>query len=130
MKSEKREALQAAGWVFGSAEDFLELNDRERFLVDLRLKIAHGIRSMRKLHKVTQTQLAKKMNTSQPRIAQIEAGAPGVSIEQMISSYLVLGGSLDVTLHGEAAVEEKGVVLVGRSPRERSVKTTKVIKLK
>jgi DNA-binding XRE family transcriptional regulator len=127
MNEKKREALEAAGWVFGSAEDFLELSAEERWLVDFRLRMARAIRKLRKFHKWSQTQLAKKMNTSQPRVAQIEAGAPGVSIEQMISSFMTLGGSVDVTLHEENAFDDGGVIPVGRGRGKRSVKTGKTV---
>jgi DNA-binding transcriptional regulator YiaG len=123
MNKEKREALEAAGWVFGNAEDFLELTQEERCLVELRLKIARGIRTLRKLQKLTQGELARKMKTSQPRVAQIEAGSAGVSLDQMISGYIVLGGSLNVILHDEP-VDSQGRVVSQRRPQ--GVKARKV----
>jgi Helix-turn-helix domain len=123
MNEKKREALEAAGWVFGNAEDFLELSAEERCLVELRLKIARGIRTLRKLQKLTQGELATKMKTSQPRVAQIEAGSSGVSLDQMISGYIALGGSLNVTLLDEP-LDSYGRV-VSRS-RPQGVKARKV----
>ena len=127
MNKEKREALEAAGWVFGNAEDFLELTEEERCLVELRLKIARGIRALRKLQKLTQGELATKMKTSQPRVAQIEAGSAGVSLDQMISGYIALGGSLDVTLHDGPLVSHRRVV---SQRRPQSVKARKVANAK
>ena len=128
MNKEKREALEASGWTFGNAEDFLELSAEERCLVELRLKFARGIRTLRSVQKVTQAQLAKRMNTSQPRVAQIEAGSPGVSLDQMISGYITLGGSVNVTLH-DGALTDWGA-MAGDGPGKRSVKAKKPIKLK
>ena len=123
MNNKKREALEAAGWVFGNAEDFLELSAEERCLVELRLKFARGIRTLRKLKKLTQVELAKRMKTSQPRVVRIEAGSPDVSLEQMIGGYIALGGSVNVTLHDEPVSAHGGVVFQ-RLPQ--SVKTRKV----
>ena len=44
MKKEKREALEAAGWVFTNAEDFLELTQAERDMVELRLSVSRSVR--------------------------------------------------------------------------------------
>jgi DNA-binding XRE family transcriptional regulator len=123
LHKEKREALEAAGWVFGNAEDFLELTEEERCLVELRLRIARGIRTLRKLKKLTQLELARRIKTSQPRVAQIEAGSSGVSLDQMISGYIVLGGSLNVTLHDGPLASDGRVV---SQTRPQSVKAKKV----
>ena len=40
MDSEKRKVLEAAGWRFGDAADFLELTDEERQLLDARIEAA------------------------------------------------------------------------------------------
>ena len=47
MKKEKREALEAAGWVFTNAEDFLELTQAERDLVELRLSVSRAVLARR-----------------------------------------------------------------------------------
>ena len=44
MKKETREAMAAAGWVSGDAEDFLELTQEERDLVELRLAVSRAVR--------------------------------------------------------------------------------------
>jgi predicted XRE-type DNA-binding protein len=126
MNREKQKALEAAGWVFEDAEDFLELTAEERCLVELRLKFARGIRALRSVRAVTQTQLAKMMKTSQPRVAKIEAGSPDVSLDQIISGFIVLGGTMDVTLHNEPAFDGGNITLVGRGRGKPSKKTRKV----
>jgi DNA-binding XRE family transcriptional regulator len=130
VKKEKRYALEAAGWVFGNAEDFLELTAEERCLVELRLKMARGIRALRKLQNLTQAELAKKLKTSQPRVVKIEAGSPDVSLDQMISGYIVLGGSVDVTLHAEPTFTDSKVVPAGVGGQGPTVKTRKTIAVK
>ena len=43
MNKDKRQALEAAGWVFGDAEDFLELTVEERHLVELRVAVNRAV---------------------------------------------------------------------------------------
>src|SRR4051812_33729574 len=92
MDRDKRQALEAAGFVFESAEDFLELTAEERQLVELRVAVSRKIRQRREQQGMTQTQMAEKLNTSQSRVAKIEAGASGVSLDLMFREFFALGG--------------------------------------
>jgi predicted XRE-type DNA-binding protein len=94
MDAGKRRALEAAGFVFGDAEDFLELTEEERQLVELRVTVSRALRAQRKRQGLTQKQVAKKLNTSQPRVARMEVGAADVSLDQMFRGLFSLGGSL------------------------------------
>jgi predicted XRE-type DNA-binding protein len=94
MDKRKRKALEAAGWVFENAEDFLELTPEERCLVELRIAISRDIRARREQQQMTQLQLAKKLKTSQPRVVKIEAGSADVSLDLMFRSLFALGGRL------------------------------------
>jgi hypothetical protein len=94
MDSNARKALVAAGFRVGDAADFLGLTDDERRLVELRLELSRRIRELRADQRLTQQQLASKLKTSQPRVAKMEAGSPGVSLEQLVRGYFLLGGSL------------------------------------
>jgi len=94
MNKEKRAALEAAGWVIGNAEDFLELTVEERLLVELRIAVSRAVRARRGRQKLTQIQVARKLKTSQPRFAKIEAGAPDVSLDLMFRGLFALGGTL------------------------------------
>jgi DNA-binding XRE family transcriptional regulator len=94
MDKRKRQALEAAGWVFEDAEDFLELTPEERCLVELRVAISRDIRARREKQHMTQLQLAKKLKTSQPRVAKIEAGSSDVSLDLMFRSLFALGGRI------------------------------------
>src|SRR5262245_20373486 len=96
MNREKRKALEAAGWVIGDAEDFLELSAEERQLVEVRAAISRIVRERREKQHLTQSQVARMLGTSQPRFAKIEAGSPGVSLDLMIRALFTLGGSVRV----------------------------------
>jgi DNA-binding XRE family transcriptional regulator len=93
MDRKKREALEAAGWRFGDAADFLELSEDERREVDLRVALCRAVRRMRQEQHVTQEQLAVKLESSQSRVAKIEAGVD-VSLDLMFRAFFALGGRL------------------------------------
>src|SRR5262249_55126107 len=94
MNEEKRRALEAAGFVFEDAEDFLELPAEERRLVDLRLAVSRAVRARRQQQRLTQEQLARKLKSSQSRVAKLEAGSADVSLDLMFRGLFALGGSL------------------------------------
>jgi DNA-binding XRE family transcriptional regulator len=95
MNHEKRKALEAAGFVFGDAEDFLELTREERLLVEIRVAVSNAIRARRKRSSLTQTEAAKLLKTSQSRFARIEAGSADVSLDLMFKGLFRLGGGVD-----------------------------------
>lgn len=90
----KRQKLEAAGYWVGDAEDFLGLSHEERQLVAIRLAVSRAIRERRRKLHMTQAQLAARMKSSQSRIAKIESGAAGVSLDLMFSGLFALGGSV------------------------------------
>jgi transcriptional regulator with XRE-family HTH domain len=96
MDSEKRKALEAAGWQFGDAADFLAMSDEERQLLDARVEAALAVRRQRQAQKLSQKQLASRIKTSQPRVAKIERAAPDVSLDQILRAYAAVGGRFAV----------------------------------
>ncbi|MBW2427276.1 MAG: helix-turn-helix domain-containing protein [Deltaproteobacteria bacterium] len=93
MKKAKREKLEGAGWRVGSAEDFLELSKEEAAFVEMKLALADSVRRRRQARKLTQTQLAKMVGSSQSRIAKMEVGDPSVSIDLLMKTLLTMGAS-------------------------------------
>ena len=94
MRVRKREGLEDAGWRGGGTSAFLGLTPAEEALVELRLRLASGLRATRTRRRLTQMGLAKAIGSSQSRIAKMEAGDPSVSIDLMVRSLLVLGASV------------------------------------
>jgi transcriptional regulator with XRE-family HTH domain len=112
MDKEKRARLEAAGFRIGDAEDFLELTPVERKLVETRLAFSRLVRKLREKEKVTQEELARRIESSQSRVAKIEAGAAGVSLDLVLRAVFALGGELkDV----RASRHRAGVSAPGRS---------------
>ena len=93
MREEKRRRLQAKGWRVGTAQDFLRLSPEEAAYVDLKVRLAMGVRQWRQRRRLTQAGLAKRLQSSQSRIAKMEAGDPSVSLDLLIRSLLSLGAS-------------------------------------
>ncbi len=91
MKAAKRKKLQAKGWKIGSAADFLELTDEEATYIELKIKLAHQLKIVRTRRHLTQKDLAERLDSSQSRIAKMEAGDRTVSLDLLIKSLLSLG---------------------------------------
>ena len=93
MKKSKRAKLEAAGWAIGSVQDFLGLSDAEAALIEMKLTLSRTLRDRRQRRGVSQVELAKRLRSSQSRVAKMEAGDPSVSMDLLVSSLLVLGAS-------------------------------------
>lgn len=93
MREEKKRRLEAKGWKVGSAREFLGLSDEESAYIDLKMRLAEGLRKRRRRHRLSQQRLARMVKSSQSRVAKMEAGDPSVSLDLLIRSLLVLGAS-------------------------------------
>jgi len=93
VRESKRKKLAAKGWKTGNAKEFLGLSPDEEAYIELRLKLAEGLKMRRRSRGVTQTQLAQTLRSSQSRVAKMEAGDPTVSLDLLVKSLLALGTS-------------------------------------
>ena len=89
----KRKRLEARGWKVGSAKEVLRLSDEEEAYIELRLKLAEGLKARRVDKGLTQIQLARAVQSSQSRVAKMEAGDRTVSLDLRVRSLLALGAS-------------------------------------
>ena len=80
MKTTKRKKLTAAGWKVSSTADFLDLTPEESAYIEMRLKLADGLKRRRKQSRLTQVEAAELLQSSQSRVAKMEAGDPSVSL--------------------------------------------------
>lgn len=90
MESGKRKRLEAAGWRIGGAVEFLGLDEAETELIEIKVRLAKALQEKRENAGMTQAALAKKIGTSQPRVANMLA-ARDVSIDHLVKSLLLLG---------------------------------------
>ena len=80
-----------AGWRTGAAEDFLGLKAEETALVNMRLSLAEKLRGRRLRLGLSQTELARRLGSSQSRVAKMEAGEADVSLDLLVRGMLATG---------------------------------------
>lgn len=94
MDAEKKKKLEERGWKVASTEEFLELSPEESAYIELKLTLSDHLKRLRKHKKMTQTQLAKLLNSSQSRVAKMEAADPNVSLDLLFRAFFALGESI------------------------------------
>ena len=87
MEVTKQQRLQAAGWKVGTTAEFLGLSEEEAALVEIKLRLSRKLRERRQ-QRMTQTELAVRLNSSQPRVAKAEQGDSSVSLELLVRAML------------------------------------------
>jgi hypothetical protein len=93
MKANKRRKLEQAGWVFGSADEFLGLSAEESAYIAMKLALSESLRETRLKKRLSQVDLAGLIASSQSRVAKMEAGDASVSIDLLVKSLLAMGAS-------------------------------------
>ena len=91
MKKTKRARLEAKGWRVGSTDDFLGLASEEIAFLDTKLALSDSVRERRLAQNLSQAALAKRLNSSQSRVAKVEASDPTVSIDLLLRALFALG---------------------------------------
>lgn len=91
MNNAKKKKLESAGWRVGSTDEFLELTPEENAIIELRLALSKALKAQRNSRSLTQTSAADLLNTSQSRLAKMEAGDASVSLDLLIHSLIGLG---------------------------------------
>jgi predicted XRE-type DNA-binding protein len=71
-----------------------ELTPEEEAYIELRFALSQSIKFRRKEKRLTQKQLAQLLDSSQSRVAKLEAGDASVSLDLLMRSLLALGTSL------------------------------------
>lgn len=92
MDAAKRKRLEKKGWKLGDAKDFLGLSDAESQLVEVKVRLVKALQDLREKKGVTQAELARRIDSSQPRVAHMLAGRD-VSVDQLMKSLFALGAS-------------------------------------
>ncbi len=91
MNINKRKKLESKGWKVGSADEFLALSREESEYIEFKLALSDKLAQMRKQKNITQTELARKIESSQSRVAKMEKGDPSVSLDLIFRSLFALG---------------------------------------
>ncbi len=93
MNRNKRKKLEAKGWKLGDAQDFLALSDEEMAFIEMKLALSRELKERRLRKRLSQAEFARRINSSQSRVAKMEAGDASVSMDLLIRSLLALGAS-------------------------------------
>jgi ribosome-binding protein aMBF1 (putative translation factor) len=91
MNKAVKKRLERRGWKIGSAADFAGLRREEEALVEVKLELAEALRKHRQKAELTQADLAKRIGSSQSRVAKMEAGDPSVAIDLLVRALLAIG---------------------------------------
>ena len=91
MRKQKQKRLGDKGWKVGTVKQFLGLSNEESAYIELKIKLAAGLRQRRQQKGLSQLDLAAKLQSSQSRVAKMEAGDPSVSLDLLIRSLISLG---------------------------------------
>jgi DNA-binding XRE family transcriptional regulator len=95
MDEERRKRLEADGWRIGSAADFLGMDEEETAYVTVKLALTRAFRSRRAAAGLTQDAVARRMGSSQSRVAKLEAGDPSVSLDLIVRALFAAGASAE-----------------------------------
>lgn len=96
MNKSRRKALKDAGFKVGSVQEFLGLTDVENRMVELKHQLSKEVKSLRLSLDLSQGEVAKRIGSSQSRIAKIEAGSADVSLDLLVRCLLGISGSCKV----------------------------------
>src|SRR5262245_28766008 len=91
MNSAKKARLKRAGWKVGTADEFLRLSREEAQLVEMKLALGEFLRRHRSRSHLTQAALANRLGSSQSRIAKLEAGVRGVTLDLLFRALFATG---------------------------------------
>ncbi len=93
MNFAKKKKLEAAGFTVGDTQEFLGLSDEEMAYIEIKRSLSQYLRERRKAQKLTQTEAAKMLKTSQSRLAKMEHAEKTVSIDLLIRANLAMGAT-------------------------------------
>jgi hypothetical protein len=105
MKTTKRKNLEKRGWKVGCTADLLNLSPEEASYVEMKLALSRTLREQRAKSRLTQIQLAKRLKSSQSRVAKMEGCDPSVSIDLLVRALLALGASPKVVARSIQSVQ-------------------------
>jgi len=91
MNLAKKRGLEAAGWRETPVQEFLNLSDADAQYIETKLALSRRLRELRQQRHLTQTQAASLLETSQSRLAHMEAGDPSVSLDLLVRGLFALG---------------------------------------
>ena len=93
MHGAKKRRLEAKGWKVGSAKEFLGLSLADEVYIEIKFRLAESLREQRLRRRMTQLEVARRLKSSQSRVAKMESGDGSVSLDLLVRSLIALGAS-------------------------------------
>lgn len=106
MNDRKQKQLEEQGWVETDVQELFGLTAAEASYVELMIALSNAVRARRLAMGLTQQRLAELLESSQSRVAKMEAADPSVSLDLLIRAMLAMG----------ATPRELGAVLAADAP--------------
>ena len=69
MRKDKKKRLEAKGWKIGNAQDFLDLSEEESAYIELKIRLAEGLRQRRRVKGLSQVDLAARLEFRSARLS-------------------------------------------------------------
>ena len=91
MTPHRKKALEAAGFQVGTVQGFLGLSDAEMHVVEIRVRLAKALRALRQKKGLSQADVARLIESSQARVATMENGGSGATLDLLVRALVVLG---------------------------------------
>lgn len=91
MNKAKLERLKKAGYRITDYKAFLGLSNAEATLVEMKIALAERVRAVRTAQQMSQEELARRIGSSQSRIAKMESATSDVSLDLLFKALLTLG---------------------------------------
>jgi hypothetical protein len=82
-----------AGWVEGSGQEFLKLSDADMAYLETKRALAACLHRQRMKRRWPQVELASRLETSQSRVARMEAGDQTVMFDLLVMALFRIGAS-------------------------------------
>jgi transcriptional regulator with XRE-family HTH domain len=122
MNERTRKRLEAAGARVNTVKEFLGLSDADMSFIEMKIALAKKLREFRKAANLTQEQVAKRVGSSQSRVAKMEAGDPAVTMDLLVGSLLRLGARPQVVAETiETATGAASSAVEAAKPRSKRV---------
>lgn len=93
MDKAKRAKLEAAGWAVSTPKEFLGLSDEDAVFIEVKVALAAALRGLRVEQAMSQVDVARRLHSSQSRVAKMEAADKSVSVDLLLRSFLRMGGT-------------------------------------
>lgn len=77
--------------LWATPREFLGLSDEEVAFVEFKLALSETLQALRTAQELSQVEVAKRLQSSQSRVAKMEASDPSVSVDLLVKSLFKLG---------------------------------------